>query len=243
MKVLCILQARISSTRLPGKVMQPILGEPMLARQIERIKRADRIDRLIVATSHEPGDDAIQELCTTLGVDCYRGSLADVLDRFYRAAEQYRPGHVMRLTGDCPLTDPTMLDALIELHLDGGYDYSSNVIRLTYPDGLDAEVFTYALLERAWREARLPHEREHVTPFMRQTRPDIRCGSLEDETDRSAMRWTVDYPEDYDFVRRVFAALYPVNPVFGANDVYRLLEAHPEIAALNAHRVVQMGPA
>jgi spore coat polysaccharide biosynthesis protein SpsF len=241
MNVLCVLQARVSSTRLPGKVLKPILGEPMLARQIERIRRAERIDGLTVATSDQPADDAIAELCTSLGVDSHRGSLVDVLDRFYRAAQPYRPRHVMRLTGDCPLTDPTVLDALIDLHLAGGYDYSSNVIRPTYPDGLDAEVFRYALLERAWREARSPREREHVTPFMYETGPDIRRGSLEDATDRSAMRWTVDYPEDYDFACRVFEALYPLDPAFGADDVHRLLEAHPEIEAVNAHRVAQMG--
>jgi spore coat polysaccharide biosynthesis protein SpsF len=241
MNVQCVLQARVSSTRLPGKVLKPILGEPMLARQIERIQRAGRIDGLTVATSDQPADDAIAKLCASLDVDCHRGSLGDVLDRFYRAAEPHRPRHVMRLTGDCPLTDPTVLDALIDLHVAGGFDYSSNVVRRTYPDGLDAEIFTFALLERAWREARSSREREHVTPFMYETGPDLRRGSLEDDTDRSAMRWTVDYPEDYDFACRVFEALYPGNPAFGAEDVHRLLAAHPEIAAVNAHPVALMG--
>jgi len=240
MNVLCVLQARVSSTRLPGKVLKPILGQPMLARQIERVRRASAIDGLTVATSDQPSDDAIAELCTSLGVACFRGSLADVLDRFYRAAQPHRPRHLMRLTGDCPLTDPTVLDALIELHLAGGYDYSSNVIRRTYPDGLDAEVFTYPLLERAWREARTPREREHVTPFMYETGLDIKHGSLEDATNRSAMRWTVDYPEDYDFACRVFEALYPLDPAFGAADVHRLLLAHPEIAAINARPAAQV---
>ena len=235
MNVLCILQARVSSSRLPGKVLKPILGEPMLARQIERIRRARRIDALTVATSDAPSDDGVAALCQGLGLDCYRGSLDDVLDRFYRAALSH-PSHVMRLTGDCPLTDPALLDALVELHLIGGYDYSSNVEERTYPDGLDAEIFTYPLLERAWREATTPFEREHVTPFMRQAVPAVRRGILKDRMDRSDMRWTVDYPEDYEFACRVFEALYPLNPAFDAEDVHDLLLAHPEIAAVNARR-------
>ena len=236
MNVLCILQARVSSSRLPGKVLKPILGEPMLARQIERIRRARRIDALTVATSDAPSDDGVAALCQGLGVDCYRGSLDDVLDRFYRAAALSHPSHVMRLTGDCPLTDPALLDALVELHLAGGYDYSSNVEERTYPDGLDAEIFTYPLLERAWREATTSFEREHVTPFMRHAVPGVRHGVLKDRVDRSDMRWTVDYPEDYEFACRVFEALYPRNPAFDAEDVHDLLLAHPEIAAVNARR-------
>jgi len=234
--VLCILQARVSSSRLPGKVLLPILGEPMLARQIERIRRAARIDALVVATSDRPSDDGIDAVCDRLGIERYRGSLDDVLDRFYQAAGRYGPRHVMRLTGDCPLTDPSLLDALVDLHLAGGYEYSSNVIERTFPRGLDAELFSMGLLERAWREATTPYEREHVTPFMYQTGPAIPRGSLEDTVDRSGMRWTVDYAEDYAFVCRVFEALYPRNASFGADDVHALLRAHPEIAAINAGR-------
>jgi spore coat polysaccharide biosynthesis protein SpsF len=235
--VLCILQARVSSTRLPGKVLKPILGEPMLARQIERIGRAERVDALTVATSDEASDDGVAALCERLGVACYRGSLHDVLDRFYEAAQTTRPSHVMRLTGDCPLTDPAILDALVELHLAGGFDYSSNVEERTYPDGLDAEIFRHDLLVRAWREATSPYDREHVTPFMRRAVPGNRRGILKDRIDRSSLRWTVDFPEDFAFVSRVFEELYSSDPRFGAEDVHRLLVAHPEIAAVNANRV------
>lgn len=234
MTVLCVLQARVSSVRLPGKVLKPILGEPMLARQVERVRRATRIDALTIATSTEPSDDAIAALCARIDVDCYRGSLDDVLDRFYAAAARTHPEHVMRLTGDCPLTDPALLDRLIELHRSGGYDYSSNTLHRMYPDGLDAEIFTYRLLERAWHEADSPRDREHVTPYMYEGGRDLRRGSLEDAVDRSGMRWTVDHPEDYEFVRRVFEALYPEDPAFDAEAVHRLLDAHPEIAAVNA---------
>ena len=237
MSVLCILQARVSSTRLPGKVLKPILGEPMLARQIERIARAQRVDALTVATSDQASDDGVAALCERLGVECFRGSLDDVLDRFYQAAELSGPSHVMRLTGDCPLTDPAILDALVELHLAGGFEYSSNVEERTYPDGLDAEIFRRDLLVRAWRDATSPYEREHVTPFMRQAEPEGHRGHLRDVIDRSNLRWTVDFPEDLAFVSRVFEELYPSDPGFGAEDVHRLLLAHPEIAAVNANRV------
>jgi spore coat polysaccharide biosynthesis protein SpsF len=237
MSVLCILQARASSTRLPGKVLKPILGEPMLARQIERVARAVRVDELTVATSDQATDDGVAGLCERLGVACHRGSLEDVLDRFYQAAQGSDLSHVMRLTGDCPLTDPAILDALVELHLAGGFEYSSNVEERTYPDGLDAEIFHHDLLARAWREAISPYEREHVTPFMRRAEPGGRRGILKDRIDRSSLRWTVDFPEDYAFACRVFEELYPGDPAFGAEDVHRLLLAHPEIAALNADRV------
>jgi spore coat polysaccharide biosynthesis protein SpsF len=228
MNVLCVLQARVTSTRLPGKVLQPILGQPMLARQIERIRRARRIDSVVVATSAEPSDDALERLCAGLGVACHRGSLDDVLDRLHGAAAPYSPG-------DCPLTDPALLDALIELHRGGHYDYSSNVMKRTFPDGLDAEVFTSALLLRAWRDATSPFDREHVTPFMYRAESGARCGSLTDVVDRGLMRWTVDYAEDFEFVSRVFEALYFGNPNFDTDDVHRLLDAHPEIAAISAH--------
>jgi len=237
MSVLCILQARVSSTRLPGKVLMPILGEPMLARQLERIRRAERVDAVTVATSHEASDDDVAALCVRIGVACHRGSLDDVLDRFHQAAERSDAPHVMRLTGDCPLTDPAILDALVDVHLAGGFEYTSNVEERTYPDGLDAEVFTRELLDRAWREATAPYDREHVTPFMRRAVPRGRRGMLEDRSDRSNLRWTVDFPEDFAFVSRVFEELYPSDPGFGTEDVHRLLLTHPEITALNANRV------
>lgn len=241
--VLCVLQARTSSTRLPGKVLAPVLGEPMLARQLERIGRAARIDLAMVATSDEPSDDAVAALCAGIGTACFRGSLPDVLDRFHGAAATVGPRHVMRLTGDCPLVDPAVLDALVELHVAGGYDYSSNVRPRTFPHGLDAEIFTIELLDRAWHEATTPYEREHVTPFMNAPgREGVRQGSLVGPVDRSELRWTVDHPEDLEVVRAVFAALYPRDPAFTTADVVAFLEAHPEVEAINAgHRVIRPG--
>ncbi|MBW8725402.1 MAG: glycosyltransferase family protein [Inquilinus limosus] len=237
MTVLAILQARMSSSRLPGKVMADLLGEPMLARQVERLRRCRTIDRLLLATSTEPADDALVDLCARIGVECFRGSLDDVLDRFHAAAAGSGADQIVRLTGDCPLIDPGLVDRLVELHVAGGYDHSCNTLTPRWPDGLDAEVMRAEVLEAAWREATLPSEREHVTRFI-YTRPErFRLGSLVGDIDLSAERWTVDTPEDLALVRAVYAALYPANPAFATEDILAFLAAHPEIAALNrVHR-------
>ncbi|MGO4125191.1 NTP transferase domain-containing protein [Inquilinus sp. YAF38] len=237
MTVLAILQARMSSSRLPGKVMADLLGEPMLARQVERLRRCRTLDRLLLATSTDAADDALAELAGRIGVECFRGSLDDVLDRFHAAAAGQGADQIVRLTGDCPLIDPGLIDRLVELHVAGGYDHSCNTLTPRWPDGLDAEVMRAEVLETAWREATLPSEREHVTRFI-YTRPErFRLGSLVGDTDLSDQRWTVDTPEDLAMVRAVYAALYPANPAFGTEDILAFVAAHPEIAALNrAHR-------
>lgn len=232
--MLALLQARTSSSRLPGKVLKPILGEPMLARHIERLRRATRIGQLLVATSTEASDDALATLCATLGVHCHRGSLNDVLDRFYQAALPYAPDHVIRLTGDCPLADPAVIDACIDFHLAGDYDYTTNALQPTFPDGLDVEVFRFRCLEEAWKEATLTSEREHVTPFIHQRPARYRIGHYKQARDLSWLRWTVDQPEDFEVVERIYAALYPHNPAFTTDDILAFLGAHPEIARLNA---------
>ncbi|MDD5176146.1 MAG: glycosyltransferase family protein [Sterolibacterium sp.] len=232
--ILAILQARVSSTRLPGKVLKPLLGIPMLLRQIERICRASLIDRLVVATSETICDDPIEEMCRSSGIHCYRGSLDDVLDRFYWAAKEFNPDHVVRLTGDCPLVDPRVLDQVISFYLEGGYDYASNTIVPTFPDGLDVEVFRFACLEDAWREAFLPSQREHVTPFIHQQPDRFRTGCFKQQQDLSHLRWTVDEPEDFELVTRVYEALYPDNPAFSMEDVLSLEEHRPELMNINA---------
>lgn len=234
MTTLAILQARLSSTRLPGKVLLPILGIPMLLRQIERINRATTIDKLIVATSVDKSDDPLEAALRTSGIPCFRGNLADVLDRFYKAALPYKPAHVVRLTGDCPLADPQVIDTIVAEHIAGRFDYTSNTITPTYPDGLDAEVVTFAALETGWRAADLQTQREHVTPFFKD-HPDLfSLGDIRQPTDQSAMRWTVDTAEDFAVVRAVYEQLYPDNPRFTTADVIRLLAERPELSAGNA---------
>lgn len=232
--ILAILQARVSSSRLPGKVLKDILGAPMLLRQIERIKRAITIDKLVLATSTESSDGPLENLCFENRISCFRGSLNDVLDRFYQAALPYKPEHVVRLTGDCPLADPVLIDRLIQHHLDGGYDYSSNCVEPTWPDGLDAEIFRFSCLEEAWREATLPSQREHVTPFIRQQRERYRIGSIKNTVDMSQLRWTVDEPEDFELVSHIYASLYPSNPTFSTADILDLMENDVELKNINA---------
>lgn len=233
-RILTLLQARTSSSRLPGKVLLPLLGKPMLSRQLERVRRARLIGELVVATSTDGGDDAIAKLCGAEGIACARGSLNDVLYRFYQAALPHNPDVVVRLTGDCPLADPAVIDGVIEFFLAGEYDYASNAIEPTFPDGLDVEVFRFRCLKAAWREAQLPSEREHVTLFIH-TRPQrFRLGSYRHARNLGGLRWTVDEPMDFEFVSRVYENLYPRNPLFGMQDVLDFIHAHPEIAALNS---------
>jgi spore coat polysaccharide biosynthesis protein SpsF len=227
--ILAVIQARMSSTRLPGKVLKPLLGKPMLVRQVERVKRSVLIDRLLVATSVAAEDAAIERLCAELGVECCRGSLDDVLDRFYRAAQPCNPTYVVRLTGDCPLTDPDLIDAVIRFCVNGGYDYASNALQPTFPDGLDVAVLRFSCLENAWREARLGSQREHVTPFIYNQPRRFNIGSYVNAVDYSHLRWTVDEPEDFELVERIYQALYPQNRAFASTDILALLQRHPEI--------------
>lgn len=235
MSTLAILQVRLSSTRLPGKVLKPILGRPMLGLHIERLRRTKTLNRLVVATGDDIEDDAIEALCDEIGVDCFRGSLDDVLDRCYRCAQAYGPAHIARLTGDCPLADPDIIDRVVSLHLKGGYDYTSNILPPTWPDGMDVEVMRFACLAEAHAEAELPSEREHVTPFIRNRPERYRHGNLYNDRDLSAHRLTVDEPEDFEKIRRIYETLYLQKPDFSINDVLTLLDDNDELSELNAH--------
>lgn len=231
--ILALLQARTSSSRLPGKVLLPLAGEAMLFRQMERIRRASLIDQLIVATSDRADDDPIAEIAARAAVGCHRGSLGNVLDRFHGAAAPLQPGNVVRLTGDCPLVDWKVIDGCIRFAVEGGFDYASNSLNPTWPDGLDVEVMTFEALQTAWREANTPLETEHVTPFLYRQPDRFNLGSFENDTDLSEMRWTVDEPQDYEFVRQVYEALYPADPAFDTSDILALLSRRPELRRIN----------
>ena len=233
MQTLAILQARMSSSRLPGKVGKEILGKPMLARQIERLLHARTIEKLVVATSTNAEDDAVAAIAASAGVECFRGSLDDVLDRFYQCALHHHPQWVIRLTGDCPLADWRIIDAVTAFAIAGGYDYASNARETSFPDGLDAEVVRFDALETAWREARLESDREHVLPFIHRQPDRFRTGDYKYHEDLSDMRWTVDEPADLEFVRAVYADLYPANPDFGFEDILRLIARKPGLSSIN----------
>lgn len=234
MMIIAVLQARFSSSRLPGKVMKDLLDEPMLYRQIERVSRSKHITRLIIATSNDQSDNPLEKMCHDKGINCFRGSLDDVLDRFYHAAEPFAPDHVIRLTGDCPLIDSDIIDSVIEMHLAHNNDYTSNTMPPTFPDGLDVEIMTWSALVAAWNNASLPSEREHVTPFIRKHSERFRLGNFKRTCgDLSQLRWTVDEPEDLLFVRRVYDALYQKNTAFTTDDVLELLRVHPKLNTIN----------
>ena len=228
-----ILQARMGSTRLPGKVLMDLLGEPMLLRELERLDHCTTLDALVVATSDLARDDPLAELLTSRGRTVFRGSESDVLDRYYRCAQEHGADIVVRLTGDCPLICPEVVDAVVKAYLaDPDCDYASNVEPPTYPDGLDVEVTPLRILELMWHKAS-GGEREHVTPYVR-LRPDIfRHVTVRRDSDLSWMRWTVDEPRDLEFVRRVYTCLHREGEVFGMEAILALLEAEPEFALIN----------
>jgi glutamate-1-semialdehyde-2,1-aminomutase len=232
-KVIAIIQARMGSTRLPGKVLADVEGRPVLWHVVNRIRGVGSVDHVVVATSTESIDNVIAEFCETNVIDCFRGSEVDVLDRFYEAARHYCADVVVRVTADCPLIDPKVVDRVVRTHLEGGYDYTSNTLRYTYPDGLDAEVFSFAALETTWREAHLPAEREHVTPYVRAS-GRFRVHNVENEVDlsRSSLRWTIDESSDLEFIRAVFGRLWQKQESFGLPEVLQLLEDEPYLASI-----------
>jgi spore coat polysaccharide biosynthesis protein SpsF len=233
--ILGIVQARISSTRFPAKVIQPILGQPMLLKQLERIQHSKTINKIIVATSTEATDDLIEHLCQSNKIECFRGNLNDVLDRYYQAATRYQPDHIVRLTGDCPLTDPHIIDQVINHHLNGHYDYTSNTLDPTFPDGLDVEVMTYASLKQAWQHAVLPSYREHVTRFFYTQPTQFKLGTVKNDTNLSHLRWTVDEPIDFELIDHIYQSLYIKNPNFNFSDIMTYLNENPALQKLNAN--------
>ncbi len=239
--IVAIIQARMSSSRLPGKVLKKVLGRPLLSLQLERIKRAKKIDEIILATSTDPSDQPLEDLGKQEGVKVFRGSLADVLDRFYQASQTVKADHVVRLTGDCPLADPSLIDAVIQFHVDGKFEYTSNVLKPTYPDGLDIEVMKMSVLKEAWQNAKLPSEREHVTPYCYKGEGRYRLGSYQGEKDFSSHRWTVDQEEDFKLVSQIFTDLYPISSTFNFKDVLAYLELKPELSSMNSKIVRNEG--
>jgi spore coat polysaccharide biosynthesis protein SpsF len=232
--ILAILQARFSSSRLPGKVLKPILGKPMLLHQIERVQHSKMIDKLVVATSVDSSDDNIEKTCINNNIEVFRGSLDNVLDRFYQCSKHYNPSHIVRLTGDCPVVDWQVIDQAIDCHISTKSDYTSNILPPTYPDGLDVEVAKFSALEEASKCAVLPSELEHVMPYLR-TNSRFKKFNLESEEDLSEHRWTVDNSEDFEFIEKIYEELYLKNNKFNAHDILKLLEKNPQIKDKNYH--------
>jgi len=238
--ILAILQARMSSSRLPGKVLAPLAGAPMIVRQIERVARSERIDRLVVATSEDASDDALAKVVRREAIAVHRGPLDDVLARFVGALEAHGPAeHLVRLTGDCPLADPAVIDATIAHVVAAGADYGSNTPpRRTFPKGLDVEVMTAEALRAAAARAETPEEHEHVTWALHR-RPDLyRQAFVSQTADEGDVRWTVDYPHDYAFVAAVYDALYFKDRAFTSDDVRAFVRGRPDLASFGGERRV-----
>lgn len=236
-RVVLIVQARMSSSRLPGKVLKDIAGKPMLEWVVERCRKASSVDFVAVATTMDSSDDDLAQFCERKGYPVYRGNLYDVLDRYYQAAKMFHADVVVRVTGDCPVIDPQEIDRLLSAFFESEADFAANRLpppwKRTSPIGLDAEVCWFSALERAWKEAVEPFEREHVMPYLYDQDGRFKTFLLQYEQDYSAKRWTVDTPEDLELIRQVFQRLASPSD-FSWREVLSLFEKEPGLAEINA---------
>ncbi|MCF8307115.1 MAG: glycosyltransferase family protein [Ignavibacteriales bacterium] len=238
MNILTVIQARTESTRLPNKVFLSLAGAPLLQRQLERVQASRLSGKVIVATTENRSDNTIEKLCNRIGTEVFRGDADDLLDRHYHAALKYKADAVVKIPSDCPLIDPGIIDCVIGMFIRSGnkYDYLSNLHPASFPDGNDVEIMSFKSLENAWHNAKESYEREHTTPYLWEHPEIFRIGNYlwEGSEDLSMkMRWTIDYEEDYLFIRSVYDELYPGNKNFGLYDILNLLERKPYLNEIN----------
>lgn len=231
---IAIIQARMTSTRLPGKVTKEIVGIPMLGHVIERLKKSRLVDEIVIATTKNKSKP-ILEIAQNYNVESFSGSKDDVLDRYYQAVKKYKAEPIVRITSDCPLLDPEVVDKVIRYYMErkDSLDYVTNTLTRSYPRGLDTEVFSFSALEKAWREAKEVYQREHVTPYIYEHTEIFRLANVENNEDLSYMRWTVDEEKDLEFVREVYKRLYKEGEVFLMQDVLNLLKKEPQLMETN----------
>ena len=240
LQILTVIQTRRGSSRLPDKVLLPLLGKPLFIRQAERVMAAEHTGTVVVATSKNTEDDFIEKICFLEDIECFRGSEDDLLDRHYQAAVRYNADVIIKIPSDCPLIDPEIIDKVIGFYLGnyGVYDYVSNLHPATWPDGNDVEVMSFSALHRAWRKATKKFEREHTTPYIWEHPAFFKIGNVKMEggVDYSMThRWTIDYAEDYQFIKVVYEALYETGPFFSCDDILRLLKNRLDIFSINQH--------
>lgn len=233
MNVVAIIQARMGSNRLPRKVLLKLYGKTILEHVVERVSCARRVEKVIVATTVKNEDSDIADLAMKAGYAMYRGSENDVLDRYYQSAKAYNVEHIVRITADCPVIDPQIIDSVVEYYFKNKADYGSNILDETFPDGEDVEVFSFETLEKAWQKAELPSDREHVTPYIRRNKRSFKLASYTNKVDLSGKRWTLDQEEDYRFLKEIFKKLYRSNPQFGMNDILKVLQECPHLENIN----------
>lgn len=237
MRIVAIIQARMRSTRLPGKVMLPILGKPMLELMIERLRRVKQIDAVVVATTTDQSCDVIESLASRLGVGCYRGSEEDVLDRVLQASRAAKADLIVETTGDCPVIDPEAIDLVIDTFLASDVDYCSNVLERTYPRGMDVQVFPLAVLEQVETLTQDPADHEHVSLYIYRHPERFRLLNVSSglSLEAAQLRLTVDTPEDFQLISKVYEHLYPTKQDFNLADILALCARHPDLSMLNQH--------
>jgi len=234
LRIVCIIQARMASTRLPDKVLSEIEGRSMLAHVVERAAAIEGVDDVVVATTTDPADEAILDIAESIGALPFAGHPTDVLDRYYQAATKFEAEGIVRITADCPLIDPVVSGQIVSRFERGDLDYATNLLLTTYPDGFDTEVVSYSALEHIWKIATLRSDREHVITYIRTNPDQFKVWNLTREPDLSHIRWTVDEPDDLEFVRAVFANLPKTGDRYpSAEAILDMLSKHPEIAALH----------
>ena len=234
--VIAIIQARMGSTRLPGKTMINICGKPILQHLIERISYCKLIDQIIVATTNKSEDDEIIQFCKKLNMIYFRGKENDVLDRYYQCAKKNQADIVIRVTGDSPFKEPDVTDKIIhEIKSDKTLDYVSNTIEPSYPIGIDIEAFRFRALETIWKYGKKPYDREHINAYLYNNQSFFKIKSVKQAIDLSHMRWTLDTKEDLEFTIAIYNKLYSPEKLFFMNDILKLLEKHPELSIINSH--------
>lgn len=235
MRIVGIVQARMGSNRLPGKVLLEVDGKPLLQYQIERMLKASLLDDLVIATTKQEIEEPIIKFCEQLGIPCYRGSENDVLDRYFHAAKHFKSDVIVRMTSDCPIIDPTIIDKVIQFYLDNQFDYVSNTQTRTFPRGMDTEVFSMTLLEKAYFNARKQYEREHVTPYFYMNPEKFSIGQVVQKQDFSHLRLTVDTNEDFRLISILIKDLYSQNPNFDLQAITDMFVREPNLIKINQH--------
>lgn len=236
-KIVAIIQARMGSTRLPGKILKTVMGKPLLWYMFNRLHYSHTIDLSVLATSTSPQDNVIEDFAQKYNINLFRGSEQDVLDRYYKAATRYKADIIIRLTGDCPLIDPKIIDKVVNYFLENTEQVDYVQTALSFPDGVDTEVFSYEALEKAWQNATKKSEREHVTPYIWKNTDIFKINAIENDQNLSNLRLVVDYEEDFQVVSEILKNLYKTNSIFYTEDVLNFLEKRPDLQQLNKHRV------
>ena len=233
MRIVCIIQARISSSRLPAKILLPGYNKPLLFHLIERVSRSKKIDKIVIATSQNPLDDLLYDLCVIKGINVFRGSLNNLLERYYKCAKKFEADHIVRITSDCPLIDPKIIDEVISNYLSfKDLDYMSNIHPPSYPDGFDIEVFRFEALRKAYRNAKKNFEREHVTPYIWDNLKKFKIknySSIKHKDLYDKYRLTLDYKEDFYVIWNIYQKLYPKKKNFDLYDIIKFIKRNSKI--------------